>query len=80
VAPLEFISGPFRPKRGQHLDSGKGIPCRRPIMIYYVALPFVLTCRRRLGARWHGSPKSGEYDAAVILKTFGEVPHDFDIA
>ena len=28
----------------------------------------------------HGCPESGKYDDAVILKTFGEVPDDFDIA
>jgi hypothetical protein len=27
-----------------------------------------------------GSPDLGEYEEAVILKTFGEVPEDFDIA
>jgi hypothetical protein len=27
-----------------------------------------------------GNPATGEFDAAVILKTFGEIPEDFDIS
>jgi hypothetical protein len=27
-----------------------------------------------------GNPATGEFDAAVILKTFGKIPEDFDIA
>jgi hypothetical protein len=84
-----------------------GIQCRRPVMVYYVALPFVrvdgglapgeaVECPYEAAAIRHaqamacyeaiagavafsrrGSFDPGEFEDALILKTFGEVPDDF---
>jgi hypothetical protein len=50
-------------------------------MIYYVALPFTATeGGSNAGAvafSRSGDPNLGDFEDAVILKTFGQVPDDF---
>jgi hypothetical protein len=79
----------------------------RPVMVYYVALPFIrvdgglgpgeavecpyeaaairraqaMACSeavaRAVAFSWRGRPDLGEFEDAVILNTFGDVPDDF---
>jgi hypothetical protein len=37
----------------------------------------VALCGHGGGGRWSGDPNLGEFEDAVILKTFGDVPEDF---
>jgi hypothetical protein len=85
-------------------------PVSEPVMVYYVALPFVrvdgglapgeavkcpyeaaairraqaMACSEAIAGAVaffrRGSPDLGEFEEAVILKTFGEVPDDFHCA
>jgi hypothetical protein len=74
-----YVAMPFMPAEGGGLAPGQAVECpsegaairRAEVMSRHEANAGAIAFARR------GDPNVGEFEDAVILKTFGEVPDEF---